>query len=309
MLKKRELLDIINENKYSIEQIKQLYNLTNKQILFLLKYLKDYTISEQFDLNGNSFFCSDSNSYDQLYYKDRILVPLESNRMNRFLVISDLHFYSNDLNQEQNNKIMCNVYNYAIKNSIHLILICGDLIHGYNDSIINKFDQPYKFINDYPYDKSINNICILGNHDYNLYKEGLNIKEILNNNRLDFISLDYGKGIVSIGDFNIMLRHVIDFKNIKKDEQCFDDNTYKNLDLILRGHSHIFKTYSDIIKVPSVTGAGVRNEEFISIPQFIEIDLRLNKDNQPEHYKIKQILSCNAKIIGEYEYNCKVKCL
>ena len=123
MLKKRELLDIINENKYSIEQIKQLYNLTNKQILFLLKYLKDYTISEQFDLNGNSFFCSDSNSYDQLYYKDRILVPLESNRMNRFLVISDLHFYSNDLNQEQNNKIMCNVYNYAIKNSIHLILI------------------------------------------------------------------------------------------------------------------------------------------------------------------------------------------
>ena len=37
MLKKRELLGIINENKYSIEQIKQLYNLTSKQILFLLK--------------------------------------------------------------------------------------------------------------------------------------------------------------------------------------------------------------------------------------------------------------------------------
>ena len=56
MLKKRELLDIINENKYSIEQIKQLYNLTNKQILFLLKYLKDYTISEQFGFIFNNSF-------------------------------------------------------------------------------------------------------------------------------------------------------------------------------------------------------------------------------------------------------------
>ena len=71
---------------------------------------------------------------------------------------------------------------------------------------MNLYSQIEYFIKKYPYDKSINNFMIFGNHDYHsLHFDGFDISKTIKNSRYDIIPIGFGQGNVNVKNDNIIL--------------------------------------------------------------------------------------------------------
>ena len=144
------------------------------------------------------------------------------------MLISDLHFG----NELQAINYLEKVYDYMQFTGINIIINGGDLIDGTfskgNQDIANPIKQLDFVLENHPFDKNILNLICLGNHDFTLYKYGVDLKKALEYSRYDLIPFGYGIGILNFGGEQIFIRHHIP-------EYSFEPIFGK---LVLEGHKH-----------------------------------------------------------------------
>ena len=134
-------------------------------------------------------------------------------------------------------------------------MVTGDLIEG---NCFNYYwcDQKYSNIKaqlehvfyDYCYDDNIENIILLGNHDFSAFvKEGINVSDYLSI-RDDFKIIGYKEGYLKIRDEYITLKH-----EVTKIMNALDN---PSTSLNFMGHSHQYRCHynndSIIYRVPAL---------------------------------------------------------
>ena len=277
------IIELIKSNT-SLNDICIYTNLSKKQIYVRLKNLikKGYQIKPYYHSNGDINYKL-INGFSNLKGEYRIQIPKEENIF-KFLVISDMHL----TNKKENLCYLNNVYNYAVKNNIHTILNLGDLIEGTYTTEANKdmdINNQIKYVIDkYPYDKSIINYILYGNHDYNsLHNDGINIATAIENYRYDLVSLGYGDCNLNLKEEIISLNHKL----------CLIDNKThdENSKICLVGHGHEMKTkFFDnlVICVPSLSDVSPDKTRKI-VPGALEIELDFKK-SKISYILIKHLL-------------------
>ena len=197
------------------------------------------------------------------------------------MVISDLHL---------GNMLECMdyldmVYDFCQKFGIHIIINGGDLIDGGFSKGEQKINDPIKqldyVIKNYPTSDNILNLICLGNHDYSLYKYGIDMKKVLENARYDLIPLGYGLGILNVENNQLFVRHNIsdlDFETI-------------NNKFILEGHRHKMAFTSEgngfLVNIPTLSNLVLGKHEF---PGAIRMDLFFNNDGYIDRGHFEQFL-------------------
>ena len=297
-----KIIELINENKGLIE-ISNILNLSEKQIYVRIKQLINYG----YNLIPSYSYDSDIHynlKKEQIHHIDnnRINITMhKSDNQFRCLVISDLHIGSIDADI----KLIDTVYDYAIKNGINIILNCGDNIEGdyttYQKNLKDVYSQVGHFIKKYPYDKSIKNFMIFGNHDYHsLHYDGLDISKVIKNSRYDIVPVGFGQGNVNVKNDNIILFHKLyeGFIPVINSEK-----------IVLSGHSHMMKTkLRDIFWIGIPTLSYKSNDKTKDvIPGFVDLTIDL-ENNRFEYAEAKHLI-INPNVVQVSEVRGKVKTL
>ena len=241
---------------------KELYyfmqSLKNEGIDFIRKYYSDGVIKYAPVKKARDIVNTDSNTVD--------LITQTNGNYEKFLVISDTHLG----HPKERLDLLDRVYNYARKNDIGVIFLCGDLIDGtYTKSVKERsrdeiFKQVEYFINKYPFDNNITNIAVLGDHDYSaLSTYYINLKDVLMNKRHDFLIGGYNNTSVNIKNDNIHLFHSLNGGKITT-------NGYSPI--ILKGHTHAYSSAKKEdgtleISVPSIS------EVMEAMPSALQLEL------------------------------------
>lgn len=226
----QKILDMISKNA-SANEICAATGLSNKQLFYRLNMLKTkgYNFSKKYYYDGEITY-----KLQRGFESEKEISLLTSPKDNEFkaVFISDLHL----ANKKDRVDLLDQVYNFCIKEGIHIIINAGDLIDGFLGlPQLKKFNSSEEQIDYalkvYPFDKNILNFTVLGNHDYNiLEKSGQNLETILSAKRHDIISLGYGVGVLKIKNDKIIVKHRQTTKNNSKPQ--YDSG------LILFGHTH-----------------------------------------------------------------------
>lgn len=209
-----------------------------------------------------------------------LITPIGST-IESFMVISDTHFG----NEKERIDLLNRAYEYAIKHNIHVIFIAGDLLDGNytlnvkERSLKEVIQQINHFIKDYPYDKNIINIAVLGDHDSSVYNyHYINLKEVINNKRHDIAVGGFNNVMVGIKNDYILLYHHVGGGAIPPHYSP----------IILKGHSHYYgfvnKDDNTLdISVPSLSD--IKSE----CPSALVIDTEF-KDGYIVEANVKQVL-------------------
>ena len=231
------ILDLICKNA-SVNEICKVTGLSHKQLFYRINMLKikGYDFKKKYFYSGDIVY-SLIKEFNKEENGQTIYTSSKDTEF-KALLISDLHLGSIDERPE----LLFEVYNYAIKDGINIIINAGDLIDGtfgqkeHKITDINK--QIEHLLKSYPFDKNILNFICLGNHDFScLEKVGLDISKILDNKRHDLVSLGYGEGYINVKNDIITVRHP---KTKMKEEKRVIDRG-----LILSGHRHSSKFVSN----------------------------------------------------------------
>lgn len=176
---------------------------------------------------------------------------LESDDKLDFIVISDTHIGS----RFENFDYLKRVYDYALSHGVKYIFHAGDLIEGcYSNysrckrKYMSISSQVNHIIEDYPYDRSIKNIILLGNHDaFPIVVDNYDIADTLSN-RDDFMLTGYRSSYLRFRDEYISLKH-----DISRMLNVVGDATVL---LNFFGHSHQYRCLFDgkyaIFRVPTL---------------------------------------------------------
>ena len=297
----KAIIEYIKDKK-SLKEICKLLNMSEKQLYLRIKQLINYgyMIEPSYMYDSNIHFNLKKDDYIRQENKVSIIMPKDSNNF-RCLVTSDLHIGSLD------SDIVGYVYEYAIKNGINNILICGDILEGdYTSSPTNikaVDSQAEYFVKKYPYDRNINNFVILGNHDhYSLKNEGYNVAEYIKNNRYDIVPIGHGQGSVNVKNDNIILFHKL-YDGFKPE--------FTTEKIILSGHSHMMKTKlrdKFWIGIPTLSNKSNDKTKEI-IPGFVDLSIDMEKDIFEYAEAKHMIITETPKIIQVSEVRGKVKTL
>lgn len=254
----KKILELVKQN-YSANEISSVLGITNKQLFYRLNLIKNkgFNIDRKYYSNGEIEYFIRNSVLDNYDYKNSIFIP-ETDNILKTIVISDLHLSS----VFENIDMLDTIYNYCVKNNIHIIINAGDVNNcaGYlnNKKIYttNNLKQIDHMLDVYPYDKNILNYILFGNHDYRmLVKDGIDISNILENKRHDLISLGYGIGKLRIKDDDIIVRH-----SLNREKSRFIINK-----IIIDGHHHNAKFAEDKsnrsfkINVPTLSDLTLEN--------------------------------------------------
>lgn len=169
----------------------------------------------------------------------------------KFIVISDTHFGS----KYENFDYLKEVYDYALSHGIKYIFHAGDLIEGSyanyrrcKRKYMNIGAQINHVIEDYPYDESVTNIMLLGNHDsFPIVLSDFDVSDSLKE-RKDFVITGYRTSYIKTKEEYISLKHEISRLL----------NEVEDLTVLLNffGHSHQYKCFFDgkyaIFRVPTL---------------------------------------------------------
>lgn len=121
----------------------------------------------------------------------------------KIIIISDTHIGS----IYENREYLDYVYEYAQKHNIKTILHGGDLLQGPYKNVKNKYrdmsNQIYHLLDIYPYDSSITNKIILGNHDFHIFDKDKSLLDLINRPDLNILGvrksfLDWQGNLISI---------------------------------------------------------------------------------------------------------------
>ena len=265
------IIKLINKN-LSIKEIASAINISEKELWVTLRNIISYGYDIDFKYSINSdihpIIKKQINTKENNYIK--IHMPCDD-KNTRFIAVSDIHVGDKD----SDIKLADEVYNYAIKNGINTILLCGDQIQGNFSKPMNMNTietQVEKFIKDYPYDKNILNYMILGNHDFRaLYYSGFDVSKRIHNLRYDIIPIGNGIGNIKIKE---------DFITLKHELECVDLN-YDDIlgDIVLSGHSHMMKIKLNgklVICVPSLS-YNSPDKSRDNVPGFLDITLDFDR--------------------------------
>lgn len=297
----KRILDLIRQNKNMREIAKEL-DITEKQLFLRIKQIINYgyQINPTYNYNSDIYYNLVYGS-NQNEDKFSIAIP-KSEKKFKCIVISDLHIGNlfSDLN------LLKILYEYASKNGINYILNCGDIIEGdyTNDKkSINDLEKQIEFfIKKYPYDKNINNVVILGNHDHHAIKyDGLNMSDRIKNSRYDIIPIGYGQGNVNIKNDSLVLFHKL---NENSSPKILNDEK-----IILSGHGHMMKTKIKDqlwLCIPSLSYVSVDKTKD-TIPGFVELSIDFEK-GMFEYIEAKHMI-ITPKVITASESRCRIKCI
>lgn len=237
-----QLLSLLKEN-ITANEICEILSISKKELYEMIVSLNNNGFIEKrnYFVDGNISYKKNNEKYICPAYEGRTIYTSRNDDSLKCIAISDLHIGStlSDI------RLMDNVYNYAIKNNIHIILCTGDLIDGvfgkYEKNIINPNDQASYLINNYPYDKNILTFTILGDHDLYRKFEVLDLGTLLNNYRHDIIPINYIKGLVEI---NNKLKRTKDYIGLFHKNFYIEKSTSNKIFIpfYLWGHSHKYKT-------------------------------------------------------------------
>ena len=298
-----KILELINKDK-SLKEIASIVGMTEKQLYVRIRQI----ISNGYSLDP--IYTHDSEIYYKINNKDinkkydnniRINVPTDLRQL-RCIAISDLHIG----NVNSNIDLLKKVYDYALKNNIHIIFNCGDFLEGVHAcdkrNINNIYDQIEYITEKHPYDKSINNFVVFGNHDYHAFHHnGFDVSKKISNLRHDIIPIGFGQGIVNIKKEKILLQHELCAVNLPK--------LNEDIKLALVGHGHMMKTkvYDNLLLcLPSLSYV-CPDKTKENIPSFVDLELHFTRDNF-EFIRAKQML-VEPVIAPISESRCRMKVL
>lgn len=266
-----ELIKLISQGK-TVNEISKKLQLSNRQIYNMLTLIKNkgFDFERKYYYNGDIIYVP-KKKVNQVQNEGISIITEPSDKTFRAILISDLHMGSRYERLDLLNKI----YDYCIKENIHIIINGGDVIDGMignknkkHDNIIQQVDYAFR---NYPFDKSILNFTVLGNHDIDsLHKVGQDFAEVLKNYRHDIVPLGYEEGQINIKNSKIFVQHPLFIEKVNRvpKKEC----------LILKGHYHKMKlnTYSNkiVINIPSLSDIKFSDNEFL--PGAIEMELKFN---------------------------------
>lgn len=297
-----KLLNLINEGK-TVNEISEILKLSNKAIFCRLNMLRNagYNFKRLYYSDGNIVY---SNGADMAWYNEKnngVNLITKDNKIDA-IVISDIHFGS----KYEIEGIMDRIYNYCISNGIHIILFGGDLVDGTFGNVkrIDNIDEQLAYImKKYPFDKSIINFGVLGDHDYSIFEaNSRDISLLFSNYRHDIVPLGYYVGKLNIGNDILTFYHG-NKVNYTKNDDIIISNNIGGRNIIFRGHTHRKLDISNLrsntlIKLPSLSGLR-DDDEFL--PSAIRIRISLNNDIF-SHILVNQLL-IGEKIYSINEFN------
>lgn len=196
------------------------------------------------------------------------------------MLISDTHFG----NEAEHLDYLDNVYEYCKNCDIHVIINGGDLVDGAfsqgNQSISDPIKQVNYVLENHPFDESIINLICLGNHDFSLYKSGIDIKTVLENYRNDLIPMGYGLGIINVENDQIFVKH------------CIFEYTFETLDkkFVLEGHKHKMAFSLEnglLVNIPTLSNLVLGKHEF---PGAVRMDLTFDSDGTINTGRFEQFI-------------------
>lgn len=270
----RKLLNLINQGKTASE-ISSEMGISNRQLFNRLTMIrnKGFDFDRKYYDTGDIIYVPKKNINSNT--QDGVSVITDKNSLNyTALVLSDIHLGSGFEIQG----VMDKVYDFCIREGIHNIIMTGDILDGTFNKIPPKISDPYEqieyFLKIYPFDKSILNFSILGDHDYSILRTtGQDFSKVFDSYRHDIVHLGYGYGSLNIKDDSIGLRHTV--KGVSGN--FFDDNN-----LLFFGHSHNLKVIpngkKNIIYVPSLSDLCLYKLGYEGLPSMLLLKLNFNNN-------------------------------
>ena len=285
----QKILDLILEGKTTI-QIMETLNLSHKQLKIRLDSIKNsgYTLSYNVSDTGKVKY--DVLKNIALALTNTLTIHLEKDPFTfTALVDSDFHIGHPKDNSQRINEL----YEYAAKEDINIIINCGDIIdgccEGQEEAIIKK--QVEKLIEIHPYDKSILNLVCFGNHDYSpLERYGIDISKIICYERPDFISLGFGTSLINIKNGQIIISHPV--KHAKTHQNYKWSKEFLERKIILKGHGHHSYTKTSdqkcIIKVPTLSD--IIHSQYSTMPGALKLTVEINEEGQFSIVNIENLI-------------------
>lgn len=245
-----KLIELLNEGR-TCNQICSSLGITNKQLYIKLNNLKSkgFFFKRQYYSDGSLVYLPMKRTTDIKDLKrdnSNILFTGHDETNLHCLAISDLH-YGNCCQRED---LINEIFNYCIKEGIHIIFCCGDIIDGTYSQSEKIIKEPFKqieyFSKNYPFDKNILTFSVMGDHDltsirYSLHQD---FTEMIYNYRNDIILVMDNEQIIKVKNDQIGLYHKLN----NLDPLC---------SLILNGHIHSYcyhqKDNTISIVVPSLS--------------------------------------------------------
>ena len=192
-----ELMEILNNKELDVSKEEVLQSLkrisTHINVVPLVNLNKKYGITEP-----------------PVRIDQRLNIPAEYKELD-VMFLADFHYfgYPDEIKVK-----LDNVYDYCAKNNINHIINLGDVFDdkAFKSKMYEKpYDEARKLIESFddvlPYDESIKNFILGGNHDRILLKYGIDPIEELTLSREDVISLGYDNAYMMFGGADIVGLH------------------------------------------------------------------------------------------------------
>lgn len=229
-------------NGISLNKLAKVTNLSELELGNVIKNLCDNGLCIERSYNSNGVIQYNLNND---FSNKGISIDAISDEV-RAIIISDLHIGFNPT--KEGLIYMEQIYNYAVKNNIHIIFVLGDLFHGVNNHLEDKYrtlnEQINSFFEKYPYSSNILNFILLGNHEYSSITEcGFDLARTIEK-RVDFINLGYGIGKVMISEELIGFKHDLVVTKVPTD--------LSDCRIIFKGHTHKCEVYPNSVIVPAL---------------------------------------------------------
>lgn len=265
-----QLLRLINEGK-TLNEISEILNISHKKIFNYLTMIKNtgYDFKRNYYSNGDIIYTPEVR-YNVLASNEVNLLMSQNDETLRAVVISDTHIGS----EKERLDLLEDTYNYCISKGIHVIFNCGDIIDNIsNPGKVDSEGRVNYLLNNYPFDKSILNFIVLGNHDISPLKVyGQNLMTILNNYRHDLVTIGYCEGLINVKNEAIVLSHPYIDCSL---------NANKQSKIVFYGHSHFYKIKNFLsqvryigVSVPPLCNIFTRD---ISYPGILDMELSFDK--------------------------------
>lgn len=217
--------------------------------------LKGYEIDYVFE---DGVLCLKTSLVKKSPYKEVMAFDVSSKKIS-IAVVSDTHIKTEREYSFDDIWTMYKTFrNLGVSHVFHLGDIFDQEILNYKDdtdevrmlNINNILLEVDNLIKNYPFYRNINTYYIKGNHDNRvLNRYGIDIVNEIMDKRIDFIPLGSsrgGKALVKVNDMSIALDHpfyMTKNKSYEYDKDVVNFYENENIDIILRGHLHIQKSY------------------------------------------------------------------
>ena len=225
--------------KWSVTEILKVLNIDFRFFQERLHELEKsgFTFSPEYYNNGSIKYTINNNLKPSTDKLGNIIVNKNDDNYFETVIISDVHLGSDFERLDVLNR----VYEYCVREGIHIILNGGDFINGgiigsnFRDLQIKQAQQIDAAIHNYPYDPSIINFLVLGNHDYYALKNCFqDLTNVLKTYRPDIIPLGYQLGRIMVRNSGITMFHPIHENKLP----------VVNDSIVIKGHTHKMDYYN-----------------------------------------------------------------